>query len=89
MIEFFATHYQDVDFCLRLAASGRRILFVPQAVLYHFEGATRGSDYDHLDRVLLLDRWEDAISKGDRYYNPNLSLERLDYSVDDKVRLRA
>jgi len=81
MSEFFSTHYQDLDLCFRLASGGRRILFIPQAVLYHFESATRGSYYDRLDRLLLLDLWGETIVKGDRYYNPNFSLERLDYSV--------
>jgi GT2 family glycosyltransferase len=80
MNEYFATHYQDVDLCLRLADGQRRILCVPQARLYHFEGASRGCRYDYLDRLLLLDRWQDAIDKGDPYYNSNLSLSRLDYS---------
>ena len=85
MNEFFATHYQDVDLCLRLTGSGRRILCVPQVILYHFESASRGSRYDYLDRLLLLDRWQDAIDKGDPYYNPNLSLQRLDYSLAETV----
>ncbi|ACD95241.1 glycosyltransferase family 2 protein [Trichlorobacter lovleyi] len=81
MIEFFGTHYQDVDFCLRLAVGGKRILFVPQAVLYHYESTTRGAEYDYLDRLLLLDLWQDRITQGDPYYNRNLSLESLDYRI--------
>lgn len=82
MDEYYATHYQDVDFCLRLATKySGRVLFVPQAVLYHFEGKSRGGYYDYLDRLLLLDSWGKVISKGDPYYNPMLSLERLDYSL--------
>jgi hypothetical protein len=33
-----------------------------------------------IDRALLLDQWEDLIERGDPYYNPNLDLERGDYS---------
>jgi hypothetical protein len=34
-----------------------------------------------VDRMLLLDRWEPVIERGDPYYNRNLVLERGDYSV--------
>jgi hypothetical protein len=33
-----------------------------------------------IDRMLLLDQWEHVIARGDPYYNPNLDLERGDYS---------
>jgi GT2 family glycosyltransferase len=77
--EHFSTHYQDVDLCLRIRASGRRILYTPRAVLAHHEGATRGAFYDHVDRALLLDAWGETIGRGDPYYNPLLSLEGADY----------
>jgi GT2 family glycosyltransferase len=77
--EHFATHYQDVDLCLRLRRSGRRNLYTPRAVLRHVEGGTRGSRYDHLDRALLLDSWGETIACGDPYYNPSFSLGGDDY----------
>jgi GT2 family glycosyltransferase len=77
--EHFATHYQDVDLCLRIGRTGRRILYTPRAVLRHDEGATRGNHYDHLDRALLLDAWGDTIARGDPYYNASLSLAGADY----------
>jgi GT2 family glycosyltransferase len=77
--EHFSTHYQDVDLCLRVRRSGRRILYTPRAVLRHHEGATRGQHYDHLDRALLLDAWGDTIARGDPYYNASLSLSGADY----------
>jgi GT2 family glycosyltransferase/SAM-dependent methyltransferase len=81
----FATHYQDVDFCLKLRQRGLRNLFTPRSVLIHHESASRGSNYDHLDRALLLDRWGDTIARGDPYYSPWLSLEGSDY----RIRARA
>jgi GT2 family glycosyltransferase len=77
--EHFATHYQDVDLCLRIRRSGPRILYTPRAVLRHRESATRGEHYDHLDRALLLDAWGETIARGDPYYNPLLSLSGADY----------
>ena len=80
--EAFGTHYQDVDLCLRLRRAGLRIVCTPEARLHHHESPSRGSAYDFLDRLLLLDTWGDLIAAGDPYYPAACSLERLDYSVD-------
>lgn len=77
----FATHYQDVDFCLRIRRKALRNVFTPRSVLIHHESTSRGSRYDQLDRALLLDRWADTIAQGDPYYNPWLSREGSDYTV--------
>ncbi len=65
--EYYATHYQDVDFCLRLRQLGLRNLYTPRTKLVHYESATRGGSYDHLDRALLIDCWSTEISKGDEF----------------------
>jgi GT2 family glycosyltransferase len=83
--EFYATHYQDVDYCLRLRREGYRLLFTPRTTLIHYESATRGAHYDHLDRATLLDRWHDVIERGDPYYNPNFSLAGGFYREDGSV----
>lgn len=81
MVEYYGTHYQDLDLCLRFVSAGKRIVYVPYAMLVHYEGASRGRDYDHLDRALLLDTWGDVIAKGDPFYNPNFSLDSSDYAI--------
>jgi GT2 family glycosyltransferase len=78
--EHFFTAYQDVDLCLRLRERGLRLICTPQAQLVHHESVSRQSYYDMIDRMLLLDRWESVIQRGDPYYNPNLNLELGDYS---------
>ncbi|HUJ25941.1 MAG TPA: glycosyltransferase family 2 protein, partial [Myxococcales bacterium] len=80
-VDHYATHYQDVDLCLRIRAMGKRIIHTPRARLYHHEGGSRGSAYDHLDRALLVDCWGEVIDRGDPYYNPHFTLERHDYSL--------
>jgi GT2 family glycosyltransferase len=82
LVEYYGTHYQDVDLCLRFLSAGKRMVYVPYAVLIHYEGATRGKRYDHLDRALLLDTWGELIASGDPYYNPNFSLHLSDYIID-------
>jgi glycosyltransferase involved in cell wall biosynthesis len=79
--EHFFTAYQDVDVCLRLRARGLRVICTPRALLLHPEFVSRGTQYyDIIDRMLLLDQWEEVIDRGDPYYNPNLDLGRGDYS---------
>lgn len=79
--EHFFTAYQDVDICLRLRARGLRVICTPRALLLHHEFISRPSYYyDIIDRMLLLDQWQDVIERGDPYYNPNLDLDRGDYS---------
>lgn len=78
--QHFFTAYQDVDLCLRLRERNLRIVYTPQALLLHHESVSRQGYYDMIDRMLLLDRWEEVIERGDPYYNRNLDLERGDYS---------
>ncbi|HVF70202.1 MAG TPA: glycosyltransferase [Chthoniobacterales bacterium] len=77
----YFTAYQDVDLCLRLRTRGLRVICTPRACLLHDEFVSRPqSYYDMVDRMLLLDQWEEVIEKGDPYYNRNLDLERGDFS---------
>ncbi|MGR4870365.1 glycosyltransferase [Variovorax sp. LARHSF232] len=67
LVELYRTHYQDVDLCLRLIGIGRKILYTPRTRLVHYESATRGTTYDHMDRALFLDAWADKLAEGDPY----------------------
>lgn len=65
--ELYRTHYQDVDLCLRLGARGHKIICTPRTHLIHYESATRGTKYDHLDRALFIDTWAETLAKGDGF----------------------
>lgn len=80
LVEYYAAQYQDVDLCLRLLRTGKRILYVPHAVLIQYESRTRGVVRDQMDRALLLDTWGDIIARGDPYYNPHFSSDAADYA---------
>ena len=80
--EDFATHYQDVDLCLKMRDAGYRIICAASPRLIHYESATRAAGgYDMVDRAILIDRWHHRITLADPYYNPALSLDKLDYSL--------
>ena len=76
--------YNDIDYCLRLRAAGRRILWTPFARLEHHESATRGRDQIgarrarlERDKGFMRARWGKRLH-ADPYYNPNLTLVGLD-----------
>ncbi len=82
-----AVTFNDVDFCLRLRSKGYLIVYTPYAQLYHHESLSRGYDVS-LEEVKHMQReHRHILQNGDPYYNPNLSLERLDFSlrVMDKI----
>ena len=72
--------YNDIDFCLRLRATGYRAVWTPWAELFHHESATRGADTApdqcprfEQERAYMRQRWSDLIAN-DPAYNPNLTI---------------
>ena len=85
--ETLAVAYNDVDLCVRLMARGFRNVWTPFAELYHFESLSRGDDSEGPSRArflaesqLMRDRWQPLLD-ADPYYNPNLSLMRVDFGL--------
>lgn len=79
--------YNDVDLCLRLRERGYRILWTPHAELYHFESASRPSDFSPEEKeryesecAYLKGRWHQEVAR-DPFYNPNLTIAAEDYSL--------
>jgi GT2 family glycosyltransferase len=82
----FPVNFNDVDYCLRLRAKGKRIVLTPHARLYHFESASRGQDDSpekagRFSRELrnLRARWGEHLM-ADPYYSPILSLDAMPFS---------
>ena len=75
--------YSDVDFCLRCSEAGYRSVFTPFAQLVHEQSASRGPEnsrqFEAAVKYMQI-RWGDKIAN-DPYYNPNLSLEREDFTL--------
>ena len=80
--EQLATDFNDIDFCLRVIQQGFRVVYTPYAELYHFEGTSiRRKVQDPREVALFKSRWPEEIGN-DPYYNPNLTREGMDFSVD-------
>lgn len=80
--------YNDVDLCLRIRSLGKKVIYNPYAELVHFESKTRGLENtrEKAARVnreadLFRERWREVLRRGDRHYNPNLTLEEADFSL--------
>lgn len=72
--EKFAVQYNDVDYCLRVIESGKRVAFTPQATLIHVTSASRGKEYNYQEHLNFLHRYPDFR---DPYFNENLNIDDL------------
>lgn len=87
--ETFAVAFNDIDVCLRIRREGYLIVWTPYAELYHYESKSRGYDETNPEKKIRLDkekalfgeRWRKELDAGDPYYNPNLTLDREDFSL--------
>jgi O-antigen biosynthesis protein len=64
-------NYNDMDYCLKAYSSGRRIVYDPDTVMYHFESSSRSTEVEDWEKQQLTERWL-PISATDPYSNPNL-----------------
>ena len=76
----------DLDLCLTLSGNGLKTVMVPfaQAELPAERDGDAGRDPlgTDADRKYFHRKWAAAISAGDPFYNPNLTLTRTDCSLD-------
>jgi len=78
----------DVDICLKAREKGYLVVWTPYAELYHFESKSRGC-VDTPEKLesyrkeieLFKKKWGYIFNSGDPYYNPNLTLEKEDFSI--------
>ncbi len=82
--ESFIVCGSDVDFCLRIHNKGYRNIYIPYAVLYHHEAASRGTCIPSVDFQLSLKSYDESLHVRDPYYNPNLTVLKTDCSLKMK-----
>lgn len=63
--------FNDVDYCLKAHVAGRRIVYDPDLVMYHFESSSRDPAVEEWELEQLIDRWQQVVAV-DPYDNPNL-----------------
>ncbi len=90
MTEELKVAFNDIDFCMKVRETGKLVVYTPHAQLYHYESKTRGLEdtpekIERFNReiAIFLDRWGDRVEAGDPYYNPNLTLNKADFSLKE------
>lgn len=86
--ESLAVAFNDIDLCMKIRKAGYLVTFTPYAELYHYESKSRGME-DTPEKIKRFqgeikrfhEKWQYALDAGDPYYNPNLTLEREDFSI--------
>ena len=70
--------YNDIDLCMKLRATGLRVVWTPDARLFHFESMSRGYDSNPQqikrsasEKNLMVKKWGEALIQ-DPFYNVNL-----------------
>lgn len=82
--EGFAVAYNDCDYGFRIAKAGYRNVYCPTALLYHYEGITRGvgvGNDDPAEEALCVQKygaWQDP------YYSENLTKDFFDFSPSSR-----
>ncbi len=81
--EKFPVNYNDVDYCLKVLRTGRRIVHMPYARLYHHESVSVKRTGEH-ELTAFKDSWLKLLPR-DPYYNPNLSLNACDFRISESA----
>ena len=80
--------FNDLDFCLKIREKGYLIVYTPYAELYHYESLSRGFEDTPKKQArfkkeieIIQQKWKHVLEAGDPYYNPNLTLDKEDFSL--------
>src|SRR5581483_11857138 len=77
--EKFPVNYNDVDYCLKVLQTGRRVVQMSYAKLYHHESVSVKRTGEH-EIQMFKDEWLERFPL-DPYYNPNLSMNACDFRI--------
>jgi GT2 family glycosyltransferase len=79
--ELFPLNFNDVDLCLKIRATGLRILYHPFAMLYHYESQTRVAEVATIELTRIERRWQFELET-DPYWNKVLRPALPSLSID-------
>ncbi|OON88439.1 glycosyl transferase family 2 [Oribacterium sp. C9] len=86
--EELAVAFNDVDFCMKIRALGKLVVYNPYAKFYHYESKSRGME-DTPEKVARFNseivefakRWPECLRYGDPYYNPALTFMKSNFTL--------
>lgn len=67
----FPVNFNDVDYCLKVHAGGRRIVYDADLIMFHFESSTRTAEVESWEVEQLLERWS-RVAAVDPFSSPHL-----------------
>lgn len=92
--ERYRNGFEDVDLCLRISQSGKRIVYQPRCEIIHYESKSEGRfDSSTENKKILLERWMTSIQPDETaHFRQDLAYaiehsnlkEIVDYSADFK-----
>ena len=88
-----AVAFNDIDYCMKVRALGKMVVYAPYSCFYHYESKSRGLE-DTPEKIARFNRevaifvrkWPDIIQNGDPCYNPNLTLRKSNFALRDLLK---
>ena len=88
-----AVAFNDIDYCMKVRALGKMVVYAPYSCFYHYESKSRGLE-DTPEKIarfnrevaIFIRKWPDIIQNGDPCYNPNLTLRKSNFALRDLLK---
>lgn len=88
--EKLAVAFNDVDYCMKVRALGKLVVYNPYAKFYHYESKSRGMEDTpeklarfHSEILTFGTIWKDILRDGDPYYSPALTFRKANFALKD------
>lgn len=88
--EKLAVAFNDVDYCMKVRAPGKLVVYNPYAKFYHYESKSRGMEDTpeklarfHSEILTFGTTWKDILRDGDPYYSPALTFRKANFALKD------
>lgn len=89
-------YYEDTDLAFTVRKYGLRVVYQPQSVVYHIEGATAGTDlasgfkrYQAINKVKFAEKWKETLTqhntKDDLFYAKDRRYSRRILIIDERI----
>lgn len=88
--EKLAVAFNDVDYCMKVRALGKLVVYNPYAKFYHYESKSRGMEDTpeklarfHSEILTFGTTWKDILRDGDPYYSSALTFRKANFALKD------
>jgi len=90
-------YYEDTDLAFKVRQAGLRVIYQPESIIYHIEGATAGTStaggfkkYQAINHEKFLKRWKKTLEKnhyttGELHIARDRSADKLALIIDENI----